>query len=167
MSAMNAADFPSVELQQAIERLAKMPAFLRAAIEAAEPGELVFRPGEDGFSLTEQACHLRDLEREGYLVRARRMLTENAPTLEGFDGTAVAKARDYLAQDARAAAREFAAARGELIALLAPLRGSQLAREADFGGERVTLADLVAMMVEHDRSHREEIEELLDALESP
>src|SRR5450755_3397098 len=167
MSAMNAADFPSVGLQQAIERLAKMPVFLRAAIEAADPAELVFRPGEDGFSLTEQACHLRDLEREGYLVRVARMLAERAPALEGFDGTAVAKARDYLSQDARAAARAFAAARRELIALLAPLGDSQLARAAVFGGERITLADLVAMMVEHDRSHREEIEELLEGLQSP
>jgi glutathione S-transferase len=164
---MNAADFPSVGLQQAIERLVKMPAFLAAAIEAADPGELLYRPGEDGFSLTEQACHLRDLEREGYLVRVARVLAESAPALEGFDGTAVAKARDYLSQDARAAAREFAAARGALIALLAPLGDAQLAREAVFGGERVTLADLVAMVIEHDRSHREEIEELLDAMESP
>ncbi|HEX7402728.1 MAG TPA: DinB family protein [Usitatibacter sp.] len=164
---MNDADFPSAGLQQAIERLAKMPAFLSAAVEAADPGELVFRPGEDGFSLTEQACHLRDLEREGYLVRVTRMLAESAPALEGFDGTAVAKARDYLSQDARAAAREFAAARRELIALLAPLGDSQLAREAVFGGERITLADLVAMVIDHDRSHRDEIEELLDAMESP
>ena len=91
---MNDADFPSARLQRAIERLAKMPAFLSAAIEAADPGELVFRPGEVGFSLTEQACHLRDVEREGYLVRVTRVLAENAPALEGFDGTAVAKARD-------------------------------------------------------------------------
>ncbi len=164
---MNDADFPSAGLQMAIERLATMPAFLSAAVEAVDPGELVFRPGKDGFSLTEQACHLRDLEREGYLVRVTRMLAESAPALAGFDGTAVAKARDYLSQDAHAAAREFATARRELIALLAPLGDSQLAREAVFGGERITLADLVAMVIDHDRSHREEIEELLDAMESP
>ena len=163
---MDDADFPSAGLRQAIERLATMPAFLSAAIEAADPGELVFRPGEDGFSLTEQACHLRDLEREGYLVRVTRLLAEEEPALEGFDGTAVAKARDYLAQDARVAAREFAAARRELLALIAPLGASQLAREAVLLGERITLADLVAMVIEHDRSHREEIEELLDAMES-
>ena len=163
---MNDAVFPSAGLQRAIERLANMPVFLGAAIEAADPGELAFRPGEGSFSLTEQACHLRDLEREGYLVRVKRLLAESEPALEGFDGTAVAKARDYPSQDARAAAREFAAARRELIALLAPLGDSQLAREAVFLGERITLADLVSMVIEHDRSHREEIEELLDAMES-
>ena len=164
---MDAADFPGAGLRQELGRLAQMPDVLSAAIDAAGPDGLLFRVVGDGFSLTEQACHLRDVEREGYLVRARRMLSDSAPTLEGFDGTAVAKARDYLSQDARAAVREFAAARGALIALLAPLGDSRLAREALFGGERITLADLIAMIVEHDRSHREEIEELLDAMESP
>jgi hypothetical protein len=164
---MNAADFPHVGLQEAIERLSRMPGFLDAALNAAEPGELVLRVAEDGFSLTEQACHLRDLEREGYLVRAKRILGENAPALEGFDGAAVARARDYLAQDAHAAARDFAAARRELIELVAPLDSSRLAREGVFEGKRITLARLVAMVVDHDRVHREEIEALVDALEAP
>jgi hypothetical protein len=166
MSAMNAADFPGAGLQQAIERLATMPDFVSAAVEAAAPGDLLFRPVEDAFSLTEQACHLRDLERDGYLVRVRRMLSESTPELDGFDGAAVARARDYPSQDARAAAREFAAARRELIALLPPRGDARLAREALFGGQRITLAGLVAMVVEHDRSHREEIGVLLEALDA-
>jgi hypothetical protein len=164
---MNAADFPHVGLQDAIAALASMPGFLEAALQSADAGELRLRPAEDGFSLVEQACHLRDLEREGYRVRVGRILAEEVPALEGFDGAAVAKARDYLEQDARAAARDFAAARREVIALLAPLGESQLARCATFDGERITLAHLVAMMCDHDRGHRAEIEALVDAMESP
>lgn len=161
---MDASDLPRVSLTEAIERLASMPSFVEAALEAASGAELVFRPGEGELSLTEQACHLRDLDREGYLVRVRRILAEEAPTLPGFDGAAIARERDYQSQSARAAARDFAQARRSLTALLAPLTPAQLKREAIFEGRRITLEELVAMILEHDRGHREEIESIVDAV---
>jgi hypothetical protein len=164
---MNAADFPRVGLPEAVERLATLPPFLLAALQAASPDELAFRPGAGEFSLVEHACHLRDLEREGYLVRVRRILTEDGPALTGFDGDAVARERDYLAQDAHAAAHEFAGARRELLALIAPLTAAELWREGVFEGKRVCLADVIATIVEHDREHREQIEAIAEALESP
>jgi hypothetical protein len=113
----------------------------------------------------EQACHLRDLEREGYLVRVRRMLSETLPTLDGFDGVAVSRARNYMTQDARIAAQEFAAARREVTGLLAATTREDLERMAIFSERRITLRDLVAMMKAHDREHRAEIERLIEALE--
>jgi alkanesulfonate monooxygenase SsuD/methylene tetrahydromethanopterin reductase-like flavin-dependent oxidoreductase (luciferase family) len=112
------------------------------------------------FSLGEHACHLRDLEREGYRVRLERMLAEDRPVLEGFDGAAVAARRDYRSQDGRAAARAFAAERAALVARLARLPPEAFARTAVFEGRAIMLCDLVAMIVEHDRGHREEIEAL-------
>jgi len=162
---MNAADFPRLGFAESVERLAGMPEFLDAALVAVEPEDLLARPGEGEFSLVEHACHLRDLEREGYLVRLRRTLSENCPDLQPFDGTAIAAARDYPSQDPRAAARDFAGTRREVVALLQPLEAHDLRREATFAGRRITLSDLVAMMVEHDREHREEIERLMDSLE--
>ena len=156
---------PRLGFAEAIERLDAMPEFLGAAVDAVAPEEATARPGADEFSLVEHACHLRDLEREGYLARVRRILAESEPALAGFDGTAVAAERDYLSQDARAAAREFAAVRNEVCTLLGGLTLAQLERAATFGGERITLADLAAMMVEHDREHREEIERLMDFIE--
>ena len=162
---MNAADFPRLGFAESIERLSAMPEFLEAALVAAEPEDLRSRPGEGEFSLVEHACHLRDLEREGYLVRVQRMIAESNPELAPFDGTAVAAARNYPAQDARAAAHDFARARRDVVALLAPLTADDLRREASFGGKRICFADLVAMMVEHDREHRAQIEDLMDAIE--
>jgi hypothetical protein len=162
---MNAADFPRLGLAESIERLDSMPEFLDAALAEAGDERLRIRPTPEEFCLLEHACHLRDLEREGYLVRLRRMLGEKSPALEGFDGAAVARARDYLAQDARLAAQEFATARRELVGLLAPLTESDLGREGTFMGKAVCLADVIGMMVEHDRGHREEIERLVDSLE--
>jgi hypothetical protein len=152
-------------LAESIDALEAMPEFLDTALDVVSDEELRFKPSPDAFSLLEHACHLRDLEREGYVVRVRRMIAETRPALEAFDGAAIAAQRDYLAQDAKAAAQEFAAARRELVGLLAPLTETDLAREGTFDGEPITLRDVIAMMVEHDRGHRGEIEELMDAIE--
>jgi hypothetical protein len=162
---MNAADFPQLGLAETVERLDAMPELLETAIGAVSPADLKRQPGEGLFSLVEHACHLRDLEREGYAVRVRRMLSETAPALVPFDGGAIAAARDYPSQDAAQAARDFANARHELTAVIGTLTREQLAREGTFGDRRVCLGDVVAMMVEHDRGHREEIEQLMDFLE--
>jgi DinB superfamily len=163
---MNIVDVAPFALADAVARLAAMPAALDAAIASVEPADLVRQPAPGEFSLVEHACHLRDLEREGYLVRVRRMLSEREPALEPFDGGAIAAARDYRRQDSAAAARAFAFARAELVALVAPLTPAQLAREGTFGDRRICLADVIAMMVEHDREHREEFEQLLARLEA-
>ena len=152
---------PFMKLAESIERLETMPAFVAAAVDGAAADALVYRPGPEEFSLLEQACHLRDLEREGYLVRVRRMLTEPEPALEPFDGAAVARDRKYLEQDARRAAQDFGAARRELTGLLAPLTETDLERRATFDGQPLTFRELIAMILEHDRGHRDEIERLL------
>ncbi len=154
---MEVATETGFELALAMARLREMPAFLEGALARMEPSAVMRCPSPGAFSLGEHACHLRDLEREGYLVRVRRLIAEERPALAGFDGDAVAAARDYPSQDARVAARDFAAARGELLSLLAPLTASHLALPATFQGEPVTFAAVVAMIVQHDREHREEI----------
>jgi hypothetical protein len=152
-------------LRETLERLGAMPAFVEAALHEAGEENLQLRPSADTFALVEQACHLRDLEREGYLVRVRRTLGESAPVLESFDGQAVAAARDYASQDAHAAAQDFAAARRELVAVVGALGAEELKREAVFEGRRITLADLVGMIDAHDNEHRDEIEHILDDIE--
>jgi len=152
-------------LAGSIDRLEAMPEFLETAIEVVTEEQRRFSPAPGTFSLLEHACHLRDLEREGYLVRVRRMIAEKNPALESFDGAAIAKSRNYLSQDAKIAAQEFAAARREVAGLLAALTEQDLAREASFDGQRITFGDLVSMMVEHDQEHRDEIEALMDAIE--
>jgi hypothetical protein len=152
-------------LAGSIDRLEAMPEFLETAIELVTAEQRRFKPSPDAFSLVEHACHLRDLEREGYLVRVRRMVAEKDPALASFDGAAIAKARDYLSQDAKIVAQEFAAARREVTGMLAALTEQDLARAARFEGKRITFGDLIAMMVEHDQEHRDEIEALMDAIE--
>jgi uncharacterized damage-inducible protein DinB len=148
-----------------LESLAAMPAFVQAALDRAPREAWKRKPSADAFSLVEQACHLRDVDRDAYVVRVKRMLQEESPRLTGFDGAAVARERAYETQDAWVAAQEFGSARAELIALLGATTPSDLAREATFMDEPVTLERLVAMMMEHDREHRDEIAALGRALE--
>lgn len=152
-------------LAESIEKLATMPDFVGGAVAAVSAHGLVFRPAPGELSIVEHVCHLRDLEREGYLVRVRRIMGEREPDLDSFDGTAAARERDYLAQDPKIAAQEFGAARRELTGFLAPLTEEDLARTATFEGRRIDLRAVVAMIVEHDREHRERIEAVLDQLE--
>lgn len=156
----------ALHLADALRRLGGMPAELEAALARMPAQGWTARPCADAFSLVEQACHLRDLEREGYLVRVKRILAESDPELAGFDGAAVAAERDYRSQDAHGAVRDFATAREETVALLAAAPPRGLERTAMFGGERISLRDLVSMMLAHDAEHRREIEALLPSGEA-
>jgi hypothetical protein len=151
----------ALHLAEQLRRLRAMPAELEAALGRMPAARWSTRPSAEAFSLVEQACHLRDLEREGYLVRVQRILAESHPGLEGFDGAAVAAARDYRSQDAQAAVQDFASSRAQTTELLAGATRHELDRTASFGGKRISLRDLVAMMLEHDAEHRGEIEALL------
>src|SRR5688572_1143348 len=147
---MNTAQFTPVALADAVSRLGAMPEFVSSALASVASADLTRQPMPGEFSLVEHACHLRDVEREAYVVRVRRMLAEREPALEPFDGGAVAAARDYPRQDAFAAIRAFAAARAESLALIARLTPEEIAREGTFGGKRVCFADVISMMVAHD-----------------
>lgn len=160
---MNAADFPNITFAEALDRLGAMPAILEEALRGASADELRLRAAEDGFCLIEQACHLRDLEREGYLLRLERMLAEAHPALAGFEGDVVARSRDYMAQDALGAAREFAALRGRFLERARRLDAQAMRRTGDFMGRSITVCDLLAMMVDHDAGHRQEIAQLVAA----
>ena len=160
------AAFPSLAFPEALKRLQEMPAFLEQALDGATRHDLELRVAPGTFCLIEHACHLRDLEREGYLVRLRRMLTEDEPVLPGFDGDTVARERDYMKQDALAAAREFAQARAGFLLLARSMREAQMRRMARFMGRTITACDLLSMMAEHDLGHCREIAALVAAREA-
>src|SRR5262249_48426729 len=108
----------------------------------------------------EHCCHLRDLEEEGYTLRLRRMLREDSPVLEDFDGGAVAAGRAYPAQDLGAARQAFAEARSRNLLVLAGLDAAALARTARFGEHgTISVVRLAELVVEHDAGHLSELED--------
>jgi len=123
------------------------------------------RPAGGGFSFVENLWHLADLEREGFGVRIRRILSEPTPELANFDGDRVARERNYQARGVEAGLFAFAEARRANLEVLRSVTGLQWLRSGT--QERVgavTLADLPRHMAEHDRSHTSDVAALLDEI---
>ena len=141
------------------EQLAAMPEVLERAF-ADLAADARTRPGADGaFSPVEHCWHLADLEREGYALRIRRLLAEDEPQLSDFDGARIAAERNYRQLSLAEGLAAFRTARRDNLAVLRALTTTQWYRSGTQEGVgRITLADIPRMMVEHDASHRVEIE---------
>jgi hypothetical protein len=111
------------------------------------------------FCAIEQICHLRDIEREGYLSRIGCILNQDDPLLTDIDGARLALERDYRSQDVPAALAAFRAAREKSVALLEAANEMQRLRVGHFDGSPpFTLEELACRMREHDAGHLAELE---------
>lgn len=121
-----------------------------------------YRPSDAEWSLTEIACHLRDVEREVHQARYRALLEGDGAFLPGVDADQWAIPRNYRAQNCPTAWVDFLSARDETITLLAPLSPEVWARQGQhtyFGP--TSLQELVYLAVQHDRVHGQQIETLI------
>ena len=142
--------------------LESTPALLARAAATLLPAEARMRPAGGGFSFVENVWHLADLEREGYGARIRRILTEEDPALANFDGDRMARDRAYQDRAIAIGLALFERARALNLQNLRALRAEDWERSGSQEGVgRVTLADVVRMMADHDRSHGAEIAALI------
>lgn len=146
------------ERHEVIGRLAGMPDFLDASFSELSAVEAAM-PGPNGQPApVEQCWHLADLEREGYGTRIRRLLEEPNPFLSDFDGTRVARERNYLMRPLGYALEAFRTARAENLAALRQAEaGDWLRAGVQESVGPIALCDIPAMMDQHDAVHREEI----------
>lgn len=146
------------EYDELLNWLAETPEFLARSVLGLTDSQLRERPAAEEFSLVEQICHLRDIEAEGYTLRIGRILDEDHPQLPDLDGSRLAIERDYQSQDAAVALTEFSTARIANVERLRGLSEVQWERAGELEGTgRVTVAQLVQMMHEHDSVHRGEV----------
>jgi hypothetical protein len=145
---------------QILAELAAMPdeaAGLLARVPAARltwvPPTWDGIPGER-FTALGQACHLRDIEIDGYHVRFERTLREERPDLASIDGYALAEEKGYDGDDVDVALAAFRKARRETVAMLQVVRNDDWNRTATFAeyGE-VTLSGLAHILRSHDLQH--------------
>lgn len=156
------------DLRSVIEFLEQTPVFLRRQAQGYPDGDLRWKPSAGQFSFVENACHLRDIEVEGYGARIRRLLAENHPELPDVDGARLARERDYNTQDFAAALADFERARAENLRALRELSAEQLGRAGNLEGVgQITLGKLLLLMYEHDRAHRKELIQLGAQLRDP
>ena len=153
------------EFQDVVSFLEETPRHIRQFAAEMTEQDLRWKPSLDEFSVVEQVCHLRDLEREGYSARIRKILAENQPQLPDFDGSRIAKERTYNNQDFESAFREFALAREENVRVMKTLSPDQLNRSGVLEGVGIiTLERLFQLMREHDQSHRKELNDLRERI---
>ncbi|MDR6413200.1 UNVERIFIED_ORG: hypothetical protein ABIC54_006642 [Burkholderia sp. 1263] len=143
-----------------ISELASMPGKFSEFV--THTPELLWRrrPSGTGFALVEHACHLRDLDAI-FAARIGAILSTHLPDIDSVDGTALADQRNYVEQDLRAAAQGFAKTRRRLCSSLEKLKPEELARCCLRDGIfRMTLEELVRELLDHDRTHCLELDEL-------
>jgi hypothetical protein len=150
-----------------VAALAAMPERV-AAYAAHVPARLrTRRPHGTGFSFVEHACHLRDLDAI-FAERIDAVRTLELPAIASVDGTALAEERDYLAQSLDGALAAFRTGRAALCATIAALQPAELARCGLRDGiRRMSVDELVRELLDHDRTHVLELDELIDELALP
>jgi hypothetical protein len=147
------------------DELRQMPEMVVQAARTLRGTLVADRPLAGGFAMVEHVWHLADLETDAYEVRIRRILAEDEPELPTFDGDAVADKRKYRALRLRDGIKKFTEARARNLAALRAIQGDAWDRAGvQEGVGKVTLRDIPRLMHEHDLSHREEIETLLQEL---
>ncbi len=148
-------------LHDVIEFLEETPVVFRKLAQDLSDADLRRKPAGDQFSFVENACHLRDIEVEGYGARIRKLLSEDRPQLPDLDGARLARERDYNSQDFGAALAAFAQARAENVRAVTELSTEQLGRAGTLEGVgQITLGKLLDLMRKHDEAHRQELVEL-------
>ncbi len=153
------------EFQEVVRFLEEMPGYIRQVAAEMALQDLKWKPSVDAFSVVEQVCHLRDLEREGYSARIKKLLAEPQPILPDFDGSRIARERNYNSQDFESAFQEFALARAENVRVMKTLSPDQLNRSGVLEGVgAITLEKLFRLMREHDQSHRKELSDLRERI---
>jgi hypothetical protein len=144
-----------------IKSLEETPERIRQLVRGLTGTELRRKPTDLDFSALEHACHLRDIEREGYVVRIKKLCYEECPFLPDIDGGKLADQRNYNSQDMDAALNEFSQARGESVSAVRDLPLDQLTRNGVLENVgSLTLGDLLLMILEHDNEHIRALTEL-------
>ena len=101
----------------------------------------------------EQLCHIRDIERDGYHVRFKRVLEEDCPVLPDIPGEQLAVDRQYAAANVEAVLRDFRSAREATIPMISVLSKEDLQRKAMFEGAPTTFEGLIHFLCSHDHQH--------------
>lgn len=121
------------------------------------------RGGDEGWSVVEVVCHLRDAE-ERAMERMRAMRDQAEPLLPGYDQEAWAGERNYAAAELDTALAAFLRLRALHIAeleALAPAGWERAGRHEEQG--RITIAEHTAHLVSHDFIHAAQIARQLAA----
>ena len=150
----------SADRKQQLETLKKTAGRLKAALKGVPRKVLLWTPAPGKWSILEIVCHMRDMEREAYLERYRRILQENDPSLPDIDGDVRALEDDYRSLKLGEVVRDWTRHRRECLALLRSVKGDQWLRAGTHQtAGRLTVADFLRRQaLGNDEAHLGQIE---------
>jgi uncharacterized damage-inducible protein DinB len=108
--------------------VAETPARLRNALKGVSKKLLLWTPGPGKWSILEIVAHMRDMERDAYLGRYRRILTEENPALPDLDGDVIALRSGYRSMKLPEIVRDWTKLRKECLKLLKSVKGARWER---------------------------------------
>jgi hypothetical protein len=111
------------------------------------------RGGDEGWSVVEVLCHLRDAE-ERTIERVEAMRDLDEPDIAPYDQDALAIERNYAEQGLQPALAAFLGHRERLVAILRALpvaAWDRAGHHAEAG--RITIENLALHMASHDVQH--------------
>lgn len=153
---------PNQWLLEGLEQSAQTLTHILADVSQEQASAL--RDGDDGWTVLEIMCHLRDYQAI-FAERIRRILEEENPTFRLYDETsrlAMVAENEYAKQDLRAVLRDYMSTRRAIIQRLAPLDDAHWRREGRFAADDVV--DLTMPVVHtllHDADHSEQIARII------
>jgi hypothetical protein len=143
-----------------IQRLDSAPDRLLRLCADLSPEDAAQRPGEGEWSVVEAIRHLVEGDRDTFLPRLRRMLTEDRPVFESRDRARVTES------DLQTLLSAFESARREAVGILRELDPASWMR----GGVSpsrgpVTIEEYALTMADHDDEHLAQIDATKTAVE--
>lgn len=150
-------------IQSAVSLLEKTPILVETMLRGLPDDLLQWKPAADRWSIGEVLGHLGDIEMV-YADRTRRMVTEEGPSLQKYDGTATVVSGDYVRGSAKENLAFFLRSRRATVILLrsiTPDAGEREATHSELG--KITLHQMLSEWASHDLGHIRQIAELYRA----
>lgn len=152
------------DLAALTERAAAAAGRIAAALAGWDDTRLRAPAGDGAWSAAAILAHVRASD-DILAVRVYMILARDEPPLPAFDERRWATVAGYAALDVRASLAVFAGRRAELVAVLRALPAEDWRRvgTSEVHG-RVTIADVVRLLVEHEDEHVAQFEALAEGL---
>ena len=161
-------DVITADIEQILTLLAETPQRVAVLTSGLEQAQLNISPEQDAWSVHTVLAHLRacaDVWGKSILT----MLAEDQPTLRYVSPRTWIRKTDYLEQEFQASFQAFAQQRADLIASLSSLASVDWSRAATFTGtvrgRDQTVFSYARRIVDHERQHLEQIENIVSALQ--
>ncbi len=142
--------------------VAETPVRLKAALKGVSRKRLLWTPGPGKWSILEIVAHMRDMERDAYIARYRRILTEDNPSLPDIDGDLIALRDDYRGLKLPDLMRDFVKLRRECLKLLKSVKSAQWDRVGTHETAGLLSMDglLRRQSIGNDEAHLGQIEDI-------